>query len=41
MITLDDAMRKLKEESRVILQAAKNEIRNLPQQEEHKGKLNA
>ncbi len=41
MVTLWDDIAKLKDASKVILQAAKNEIKNLPQQEEYKGKLDA
>ena len=41
MVTLGNDIAKLKDASKVILQAAKNEIKNLPQQEEYKGKLDA
>ena len=41
MFTLWDDIAKVKDDSKVIIQAGKNEIKNLPQQEEYKGKLDA
>ena len=41
MVTLWDDIAKVKDDSKVILKAAKNEIQNLPQEEEYKGTLDA
>ena len=41
MVTLWNDIAKVKDDSNVILQEARNHIRNLPQHEEYKGTLDA